>query len=101
MVGLRSPAPRQERVSKRVEHCPHTSLRAGGDKILIGMGSRKKGGQELEADHTGNSFEKFCYKRVKRNCVVSHRKSGNKKNFCWLEKKQEYICIVMEWSLFS
>lgn len=65
-----------------------SSLNADGDKILIGMGSRKKGGQELEADHIGNSFEKFCYKRVKRNSIVPHRKSGNKKNFCWLGKKK-------------
>lgn len=59
-----------------------SSLSVGGKTILIGMGSRKKGGQELETDHIGNSFEKFCYKRVKRNSIVSHRKSGNKMNFC-------------------
>lgn len=64
-----------------------SSLSAGGDDTLIGMGSKKKGGQELEADHIGTFFEKFCYKRVKRNNTVSHRKSGKENNFYWLENK--------------
>lgn len=65
-----------------------SSLSAGGDDDTpIGMGSKKKGGQELAADHIGTFFEKFCYKRVKRNNTVSHRKSGKENNFYWLENK--------------
>lgn len=77
-----------------------SSLTAGGYGFLIACVQKRTGGVELEADHTSNSFEKFCCKRVTRNSTRSHRKSVNEKNSDLVENTQ-CPCLLVEWPPFT
>lgn len=71
-----------------------------GTKSLLEWIQKRMGREELEADHMGNSFEKFCYKRAKNNSTVSHKESGNRKTFYLLGKTIKSL-YANEWSWFT